>query len=570
MIPVIPSILVACAVMSIGLPASSAQPQSSPSSNPADSARPRGRDGQPGGGGRGREGGRGLLSEMNTFKTDVPAHSRNIILVRPTHDSMTVSVVSNGGEVGYVEWAKAPSAGSPADVTEFPQRSKAETLKPGEPLNVVLEGLSSGNRYAYRWRSKAVGSSAEAPFEIDTTRFFVTPPPIGGGATGSRTFNFSIIADSHLDPAMTPLVYEQALLDALKGGAAFHVDLGDTFMTDKRGRDFQGAFPQYVAQRYYFGRLCHSAPLFMVLGNHDGEAGYAARGEGNIAAWSYGNRTRLFPPPVIETGPGAMYTGRTSMKDGAGAHYYEFTWGDAKIIVLDPFWFTVDRPRGGGGGGRGGTQDADVVNTDDNWSRTLGKEQYDWLTRTLETSTAAYKFVFIHHLVGGLGRAVRGGMESSVYFEWGGQNADGSSGFAARRPGWAMPIHDLLVKHHVAAVFHGHDHLYVHAERDGLIYQCVPQPGNLRGNTRAAEMYGYKAGTILGSPGYLRVSVTPEKATVAFVRSALPEGQAEEGGRGGRGGRDGREAAREANGDIVRSYDIKPAKAGPTSGKEAH
>ena len=102
-------------------------------------------------------------------------------------------------------------------------------------------------------------------------------------------------------------------------------------------------------------------------------------------------------------------------------------------------------------------------------------------------------------------------MESSAFFEWGGKNADGSDGFATRREGWPMPIHDLLAKHRVSVVFHGHDHLYVRAERDGVVYQCVPQPGNARGGTRSAEEYGYASGTILGSPGYLRVRVTPNE-----------------------------------------------------------
>jgi hypothetical protein len=86
-----------------------------------------------------------------------------------------------------------------------------------------------------------------------------------------------------------------------------------------------------------------------------------------------------------------------------------------------------------------------------------------------------------------------------------------------------MPIHDLLVKHHVSAVFHGHDHLYVNSQRDGVVYQCVPQPGNPRGNTRTAAQYGYTSGTLHGSPGHVRVRVEADKATVEFVRTALDE-----------------------------------------------
>ncbi|MFZ4750580.1 MAG: metallophosphoesterase family protein, partial [Phycisphaerales bacterium] len=189
---------------------------------------------------------------------------------------------------------------------------------------------------------------------------------------------------------------------------------------------------------------------------------------------------------------------------------------------------------------------------DSSWSRTLGRAQYDWLAETLAKSKAKQKFVFIHHLVGGIGgQAARGGVESAPFFEWGGKNADGSDGFAERRPGWPMPIHRLLVKHGVSAVFHGHDHLYVHSQLDGVHYQCVPQPGNIAGGTRSADEYGYASGTILGSPGYLRVKLDAAgDAKVEFVRTAI---SAEDGARGG--GRGGQQP--EANGSVIDSYGIK-------------
>ena len=32
------------------------------------------------------------------------------------------------------------------------------------------------------------------------------------------------------------------------------------------------------------------------------------------------------------------------------------------------------------------------------WARTLGREQYDWLRETLESSNATFKFVFLHYV----------------------------------------------------------------------------------------------------------------------------------------------------------------------------
>jgi hypothetical protein len=392
--------------------------------------------------------------------------------------------------------------------------------------------LQPGTEYAYRVRA---GGTAG-----DEHRFRTRP------AAGTP-FTFTIQADSHLDANMDPRVYERTLANALADRPDFHVDLGDTFMTDKRGRDFERTAPQYDAQRWYFSRLCADAPLFMVLGNHDGEKGTAGTKPDDMGPWSFRMRTERFPPPIVGQGG---FTGQTGEKDGRTANYYAFEWGDALIVVLDPFDFTTERTRGGrGGGGENRTKESLPPN-DSSWGFTLGRAQYDWLADTLAKSKARHKFVFIHHLVGGVGGTeARGGVESAPYFEWGGRNADGSEGFKEHRPGWPMPIHDVLVKNRVSAVFHGHDHLYVHGEKDGVTYQCVPQPGNALGGTRSAQVYGYASGTILGSPGHVRVRVSPDRATVDLVRSALDPSEA------------GQRREREANGTVVATYDL-PAKGG--------
>ena len=81
----------------------------------------------------------------------------------------------------------------------------------------------------------------------------------------------------------------------------------------------------------------------------------------------------------------------------------------------------------------------------------------------------------------------------------------------------------MLVKNKVNIVFHGHDHFYAKQELDGIIYQEVPQPG-YSGNgkaPRSAAEYGYKSGTILGSPGYMRVTIEAPKAKVEFIRTIM-------------------------------------------------
>jgi 3',5'-cyclic AMP phosphodiesterase CpdA len=246
------------------------------------------------------------------------------------------------------------------------------------------------------------------------------------------------------------------------------------------------AAQQYVDQQRYFALL--GAPVHLVIGNHDGESGRYNDGTTNcLAQWSRAMRMKYFPEPLAPD----------------GRNYYAWQTNGALFIALDPFWFSPRARR-----------------NDDNWYRTLGKDQYDWLKRTLETSKAKFKFVFIHHLVGGADRQGRGGVEVVPFYEWGGKNADGTDGFAPHRLGWAAPIHQLLVKHQVNAVFHGHDHLYVKQELDGIVYQEVPQPGDPRGSTRSAAEYGYKGGVMLGSSGYVRVSVGEDLAKVEYVKTS--------------------------------------------------
>ena len=539
-----------CIMLYCGQPAMAQQPDNSKTPNQEDS-------GRSGGGGRG-EGRRGLLAEMTAFKTDVPSRSIDVLLARPTHRSITVSVAcyEKQPQEGYVEFRRDDAA----TISKTP----IQPLLTDTPVLFTLDGLNPDTAYVYRVRYRRAGDGGNAPGEFASTEYFAFHTP----RARNQGFTFTIQADSHLDQGVDPKFYEQTLANMLAAKPDFMIDLGDTFMTDKRGQDFKSALAQYDAQRYYFSRVAHSVPLFMVLGNHDGEKGTSGRGSDDIGPWSYAQRTSRFPAPIIDGTVSGMYTGATAMTDGVGSNYYAFEWGDAIFIVLDPYWSTTQRIRGGGGGNRGaggerggeGGQGGQRPNdeppqslkpTDNSWTSTLGRTQYDWLTKTLEGTNATFRFVFIHHLVGGIGGAEsRGGVESSPYFEWGGKNADGSPGFAERRPEWPMPIHDLLVKHHVSAVFHGHDHLYVNSQRDGVVYQCVPQPGNPRGNTRTATQYGYASGTLHGSPGHIRVRVAAEKATVEFVRTSLgaPENPR---------AREGR--ATEANGTVVHSSVIRAA-----------
>jgi predicted phosphodiesterase len=417
---------------------------------------------------------------------DVPAHPFDLILGRPTSSSITISVLCYEDARGCIAYGTEPAA--------LTFSTPIRLFNKGEPAEIALPALQPDTQYFYQLLSDR-GDSNE--FSFHTAR-----PP-------GSAFMFTVTADPHLDENTDCALYQRTLANALADAPDFHIDLGDTFMTEKYASRTEAA-RQYLAQRFYLGQLCESVPLFLVLGNHDGESPRDRTSDTNsLAVWSNLMRKQYFPNPV----PEEFYTGNATPHPEADLlqDYYAWQWGDALFIVLDPFWFT-QKPRGGS----------------DNWNWTLGQEQCQWLQRTLEDSRARFKFVFIHNLVGGADTQGRGGAEAAPFYEWGGHNADGSDGFAQNRPGWPMPIHQLLVQNKVDIVFHGHDHLFAKQDLDGVVYQEVPQPG-MPGNGNAprnAAEYGYVTGIIFGSPGYMRITVSPDRVTADLVHSCLPEYEA--------------------------------------------
>ena len=298
---------------------------------------------------------------------------------------------------------------------------------------------------------------------------------------------------------------------------------GNLFMTDKHASRDEAA-RQYLAQRYYLGEIGGSAPILLALSTHDAENGKYDDGTNDcLAVWSCLMRKRYFPNPV----PDKFYTGNNMPQPHCGLlqNYYAWQWGDALFVVLDPFRYST-RQRGGG----------------DGWGWSLGLAQYRWLEQTLGRSQARYKFVFIHNLLCG-DQAARGGVEVAAFNEWGGKNLDGSDGFAEHRPGWRLPIHQLLVRNHVAVVFKAHDNFFARQELDGIVYQMVPQP-SFAGSDRIRDLenYGYKRGMFLGNSGHVRVAVSPDYVTVNYVRSCLPNEESE----------------RHKNGEMAYGYTIKP------------
>ncbi len=429
--------------------------------------------------GRGQRAGSGT----NSFTLAVPTHDCDLILARPESDSVTMSVLAYRELDGFLAYGNRSG--------NCVQQTPVRRLHPGTPAEIKLTALTANTQYYYQlhWRAAdwpQFTNSAEASFH--------TARPAG------HRFTFTLTADAHLDERTSAEVYQQTLANIRADAPDFHIDLGNLFMTDKHAtRDEAGR--QYLAQRFYLGQL--GCPIFLALGVHDGEASrYDDGSADSLAVWSNANRKQYFPNPESDT----FYTGDTARHPQSGLleNYFAWTWGDALFVVLDPYRYSLPS------GGRSG----------DGWSWSLGREQYDWLARTLASSKAKYKFVFIHNLLAG-DQSSRGGVEIAGFNEWGGKNPDGTDGFAQHRPGWPMPVHPLLLKNHVTAVFKAHDNFYARQELDGILYLMVPQP-SFAGNDRIRDLqnYGYKQGVFIGNSGHVRVRVSPDKTIVDYCKTS--------------------------------------------------
>lgn len=422
-----------------------------------------------------------------TISSEVPATA---LLGRPTDTSININIVPEKNLEVFAEYKNSTSS--------VYTRTSAMMVKAGVPANIVISGLAPDTGYGYHLCCRIVGDTV---IKYSPEYSFYTQRRPGS------SFVFDVQADSHLDDRASEALYRVTLNNVLNDKPDFLIDLGDTVMTDKLPvKNEETYLNQYLRQRSFFDTMGHSVPLFLVLGNHDGEAGYALdRTGGNIAVLSSQFRKLYFPNPE----PDRFYTGNSRNEEFTGLRqdYYAWEWGDALFVVLDPYWYTKKKPGG----------------KTDGWGWTLGDVQYQWLNQTLGRSTAKYKFVFAHHLVGGSDTQGRGGVEFASLYEWGGKNRDGSWGFDQHRPGWGVPIHQLLVGNNVTAFFHGHDHFFAKQELDGVIYQEVPQPATMSSPKESpGTEYGYVSGVMLESPGHLRITVSPESAMVEYVRSCLP------------------------------------------------
>ena len=466
---------------------------------------------------------RGWAATIATFKTEntLESSSYNILLGRPMDNSIAVNAIVD--QTGYISFEYGIASGS------YGSPTSAVECTAGEPAEALINGLSPDTKYYYRLR---YSETAGGPWAVGEEYSFYTQRAKG------ETFAFTVTSDSHLGDTFSGNSsdrYRQTTLNIASENPDFDLDLGDTFVMSDAANQTD-ANNVYLAQRPYFGNYSHSTSVFLAIGNHENEEGWNlddtpfSQGIGSMIA-----RKLFFLNPI----PGTFYSGNQDLLPAVAVNgdqhredYYAWTWGDALFIVLDPFQYTMTKPYGTVGGS--GEADDETV-SGDQWNWTLGQQQYDWFKQTLEDSNAKFKFVFSHHVVGGQlvvsnssagpPEYVRGGAMAAEYFEWGGKNASNTYEFDTKRSGWGMPIHQLMVAHQVSAFFHGHDHQFVHEERDGIVYQLVPAAGMTGYGFDLYDSSSYVvSGGNLPSAGHIRVRInypTENIATVDYVRSAI-------------------------------------------------
>ncbi len=300
------------------------------------------------------------------------------------------------------------------------------------------------------------------------------------------TFTFALITDSHIGADLN--YYNQgdpnvlASISAQVGAAMpdFMVNLGD--MLDFHEYGFNAPPPDsavsreaYLNYRTLLGDTLGNVAHFAVIGNWDGESGYYTP---DVIQRSRQERMLYVPNP----GPTTYPEGGSPDED-----YYAFTWGDALFIVLNVMTYTPT---------------PHLLSSDpglpDDW--TLGTDQFNWFANTLAHATSKWRFVLIHHPVGG----AAGDSADAAYGRAGGQ---------AAYVGEQAKVQQLMLQYGVQIFFYGHDHVFTDMQVDGIHYTLPGSAGAIWMFSK--DQTGYAQSW--QESGWGQVTVSPTSVDVRFL-----------------------------------------------------
>ena len=392
-------------------------------------------------------------------------------LARPTSTSLLVNARNGSSDatarlitrpVGFPEWA-AVGADRAAPAGDF--------------VTWSVEGLEAATTYEYR---VLLATPGEPPTNAAAAGNFTTQ------RVGEVGFMAALTTDAHTGSFPEDTFPVAILDDVVRNVAAdrpdFMIALGDNVAWSTSREQAQpndrGARFAYDMYRRHLGPLSPSCPHFGLIGNWEGESGKFPDESQNLVA---AVRRQFTPNPDHRT----YRQGGSPNED-----YFAFDWGPVLFVALNVQ--TYSEPAGPLPG------PLDDVTRIEDW--TLGAEQMFWLERVLAGSDHPFKFVCIHHAVGGNA----GNAFETLY---------GRGGPRAARVGEQAVLHEMMREFGVQIFFFGHDHVFLDEVVDGIHYAL---PGSCGAPWKfGPEITGYRS--YWSDSGHGRLTVRPDLATVEFV-----------------------------------------------------
>jgi hypothetical protein len=425
-------------------------------------------------------GGEGRSAILELYETPVDTFIGGPVLHKPRPTKMSLSFVAGMAIDFYVLFGDSPDNYTRAigsAQTDLPAVNPVFGLDSYTSRELEITGLSSDTRYYYRVVARKHGID---PWEAGPEHTFITRRPPG------ESFHFVVLADSHAgsNQMPSPDLRESGFrtIDNAKLNAPdFAILGGDESCTD--GSDsLYDAVIRYSRARTLYGPLGSQAPLFLVLGNHEGECSFYPERMQNTSRLT---RLNFFFNPDDTT---YIYGGHPE------GHYYAWEWGDALFVCLDICFDTgVDNPKY--------IEPYGIA-----W--TLGLGQRKWLESVLAYSQARWKFIFAHHLMASYEKSGygRGGAKYAHQWEQG-------------------EIHRMMKQYGAQIFFHSHDHVFADGTAEGIHYTLCSMSTGLGIPGWASDPYfidAYPYGFDV-SKGHIDVAVNPRSVWLEMVQSSLDD-----------------------------------------------
>lgn len=400
----------------------------------------------------------------------VPTLSLPPFLARPTATSVLIN--ARNGEVDAIARLEVGRRGSARWAPVGPDR----TVRARDFLTWTVDELAAGTDYEYRL---LLAEPGEEPARAGSGRFTTQ-------RVGEVGFTAALSTDAHTgsfrEGSLPVGILDDVVRNVARDRPDFMLALGDNvaWYTSRESPqdDTRGASFAYDMYRRHLAPLSPTCPHFGLIGNWEGESGkFPEESIERVATV----RRRFTPGPNDLTYP----QGGSARED-----YYAFGWGPALFVVLNVQ--TYSEPSG-----ELDTPLDDVTRIRD-W--TLGRRQRAWFEGVLEGSDHPFKFVCIHHAVGGNA----GNPFDTLY---------GRGGPRAASVGEQALVHEMMRDFGVQIFFFGHDHVFLDEVVDGIHYAL---PGSCGAPWKfGPDVTGYRS--YWTDSGHARLIVRPERATVEYV-----------------------------------------------------